>query len=449
MSTPFDERIPTRRILVYSAPVLGVFMPSILINFYLLKFSTDVLLIAPATIGFILLVARIWDAVTDPAAGWLSDRTETRLGRRRPWFLGSALPFAVGTVMLWSPPASLEGTALSLWIGGAVILFYTAYTAFRVPHLALGAELSRGYHDRTRVFGIMQMVESIGMLTAAGGLVFLENAEDPRAFARTLAIAIAVFATTLIVIAAWKLEERVEFRGRGGGTPWRAFGDVFSNPHALILVGVFFLEQLGFGMLVTLMPYLADYVLDTPGRTGVYLFGAIGTALVSIPFWMAVSRRLGKRPVWLFSIASKVLLFAGAWVLGPGDFGLMLTITIVFGAMYGCSSVLGPSLKADVVDWDEARTGERKEGAYFAAWNFVQKAAAGVAVWIIGVMLASTDFVPNAVQGEETVNGIRMLASVVPSGLHVLALLLMLRFGLDEAAHRAAREQADARLAAS
>ena len=441
-----EERIPTSNILIYSSSVLGVFMASMLVNFYLLKFSTDVLLIGPAVIGFLLLIARVWDAVTDPAAGWLSDRTNTSLGRRRPWFIGSALPLGISIVMLWSPPESLTGTALTVWVGAAILLFYTAYTAFRVPHIAMGAELSRGYHDRTRVFGIMQAVESIGMLSAAGALTFLENAEDPRAVARTLAIFIAVFATTLILVAAWKIRERAEFQGRGGPNPWRSFRDVVANPHSRILIGVFFLEQLGFSALVALMPYLSDYVVNTPGSTGLYLFGAIGSALVSIPLWIYLSRRIGKKPIWIFSIATKAVLFGMAFFFGEGDFIPMMIIAVGFGLMNGCGSVVGPSLKADVIDWDEAETGERKEGSYFAAWNFVQKSAGGVAVWAIGVMLAVTGFVPNVAQSSETLFGMMLLASAVPGALHLLALFLMIKFSLTEEAYRAARAKADARL---
>jgi GPH family glycoside/pentoside/hexuronide:cation symporter len=449
MNATNEERIPTTSILIYSSPVLGVFMAGMLVNFYLLKFSTDILLIAPATIGFLLLVARVWDAVTDPAAGWLSDRTNTILGRRRPWFLGSALPLGGSIVMLWSPPESLTGSALTIWIGVAILFFYTAYTAFRVPHIAMGAELSRGYHDRTRVFGIMQMVESTGMLAAAGVLIFLEGAEDPRAFARYLSVAIAVFSTVLIVVAAWRLRERSEFLGRGGANPWKSFGDVLSNPHARILIGVFFLEQLGFSALVALVPYMSDYILNTPGNTGIYLFGAIGTTLVSIPLWINLSRRFGKMPVWMFSILAKCVLFAMIFFLGEGDIILMIVVSVGFGLMNGCGAVVGPSLKADVVDWDEGATGERKEGSYFAAWNFVQKSAGGISIWAIGVTLAMTGFVPNVPQGEETLLGMRLLVSVGPCVLHILALVMMLRFSLDEAAHTSARQRAASRAGAS
>lgn len=289
-----EERVPTSRILVYSSPLLGVFTAGMLVNFYLLKFSTDVLLVGPALMGSILLAARVWDAVSDPLVGWLSDRTRSPMGRRRPWFLGSALPFAASVAMLWSPPQGLEGGGLTLWIASAVFLFYTAFTAFRVPHLALGAELSRGYHDRTRVFGIMQAVESLGLLGAAGSLVLLENAEEPRAFARSLSVAIGLPAAAVMAWAALTLRERAAFQGRGGRNPWRSFADVVKNPHSRLLVAIFFVEQLGFSALVVLLPYLSDYVLKTPGRTGIYLFGAIFAALISIPFWIRASQRYGR-----------------------------------------------------------------------------------------------------------------------------------------------------------
>ncbi len=438
----YGERIPTSNILIYSSPVLGVFMASMLVGFYLLKFSTDVLLIAPATIGTLLLVARIWDAVTDPAAGWLSDRTNTRLGRRRPWFLGSALPLGCSIVMLWSPPESLEGGYLTAWVGCSIILFYTAYTAFRVPHIAMGAELSRGYHDRTRVFGIMQATESFGMFAAAGVLVFLENAENPREFARLLSIGMGIFAAALIIIAALNIRERADFQGRGGESPWRSFRDVLVNPHARILIVVFFLEQLGFSALVALVPYLSDYVLETPGSTGLYLFGAIGATLVSIPAWVFLSKRFGKKSVWLVSLSLKAALFGVMFFLAGGGFATMVAVSVGFGLLNGCGAVVGPSLKADVVDWDEGETGERKEGSYFAAWNFVQKGAGGIAIWVIGVTLSMTGFVPNVTQSEETIFGIMLIASIAPCLLHVLALFMMMRFSLSEEEHRNAMQRA-------
>ena len=238
-----EERIQLSRILVYASPLSGVFIAHSLVGFYLLKYATDVLLIAPAIVGAIFLVGRVWDAVTDPLVGSLSDKTQTRFGRRRPWFLASALPIGLAIVALWVPPSELEGTALAIWFALAVLLFYTAFTIFRVPHQAMAAELSRGYHDRTRVFAVLQLVESVGLIGATGCLFLLERADEPRVFAVDLFVAIAILTTALILTATVALRERAEFLGRGGRTVVGSFRDVVRNPHALILMAVYLLEQ--------------------------------------------------------------------------------------------------------------------------------------------------------------------------------------------------------------
>jgi GPH family glycoside/pentoside/hexuronide:cation symporter len=442
---PEEERIPTGRILVYSAPVLGLFSGAALISMYLLKFATDVLLIAPATIGAIFLAGRIWDAVSDPLVGTLSDRTRTRLGRRRPWMLASAVPLGLSIAALWSPPQAAEGARLVAWVGGSFLLFYTFYTSFRVPHMALGAELSRGYHDRTRVFGVMQAVESLGMMLAAGALYLIEQAAEPRGMAAGLSTGIGLLTIALVIVASALLRERAEFQQRGGRSARRVFGDVLGNPHARLLIAVFFFEQLGFAVLIALLPYLTEYVLLEPGSTARYIFAALVALMASIPVWIRLSRSFGKKPVWVFSIAVKILVFACLFFLDAGSSLMLLAVTLVFGAMSGCGSVVGPSLKADVVDWDEGRTGERKEGAYFATWNFAQKTAAGIAGWLTGTMLALSGFEPNVEQGESALLGMRLLVSAWPFALHLAALVLVLRFSLDESAHRAARRQALAR----
>ncbi|MEM9621529.1 MAG: MFS transporter [Pseudomonadota bacterium] len=423
---------------MFSSPVFGVFMANTLVSFYLLKFSTDVLLMAPAVIGSLLLLARFWDAITDPLAGWLSDRTNTRLGRRRPWLLGTALPFGAAVVMLWSPPETLSSSGLTLWVGAAILLFYTAYTAFRIPHLAFAAELDRGYHDRTRVFAILQIVESLGMFAATGALFFLEAADDPRAFARQLALAMGAFAALLLLLPVLFLRERAEFQGKGSTNPIRAFGDVVKNNNARVLIGVFFLEQIGFSALVVLLPYLSDYVVVSPGRTALYLSSAIAAILISIPAWVVISRRFGKRRAWLWSLSGKVLIFFSIFFFGQGDMAIMVAASVALGLMHGCGAVVGQSLQADVIDWDHAQTGQRKEGTYFAAWNFAQKAAGGLAVWAVGMMLSMTGFVPNISQSAGTITGMLLLASALPGVLHIVAIALLTRFSLDEQQHQAA-----------
>jgi GPH family glycoside/pentoside/hexuronide:cation symporter len=438
-----EERVPIQRILTYSSPLLAVYPSIALVGLYLLKFATDVLLIAPALVAVILLFARVWDAVSDPLVGYLSDRTQTRWGRRRPWFAASALPLGLAVVALWSPPSHLEGLVLGAWFAIAVLLFYSAFTCFRVPHMAMGAELSRGYHDRSRVFGITEVVEKLGMLLGAVSLFLLERSDDQRDFAGMLSVGIAVAIVTLIWAATSRIRERGEYQGRGGTSPRSSFRDVLSNPNSRLLIAITFMEQLGFQTVIVLLPYISDYMLETPGNSAIYAGSALGAMALSVPLWLIVARRAGKQRIWLWSLVAKIPVFAWFFTLQKGDFGELIGGTILFGLLTGAGAVVGPSLKADVVDWDEARTGERKEGTYFATWNFAHKAAAGAAIGIVGSMLALTGYVPNASQTQEVLNGMRMLSSSLPIVLHAAAALLVYRFSLDEAAHRRARLEAD------
>ncbi|MFP6807020.1 MAG: MFS transporter [Pseudomonadales bacterium] len=156
--TTIEVNLPLSKIISYNVPTVGVGFMFFIASLYLMKFATDELLIPPAAMGVIFGLSRIWDAVTDPLAGYFSDRTTLKSGRRRPWILASIIPICLTFYMIWNPPSSLSEFGNIIWMGVAVILFYTAMTAFSVPHTALGAELSNNYHERTKIFGLRHMI---------------------------------------------------------------------------------------------------------------------------------------------------------------------------------------------------------------------------------------------------------------------------------------------------
>jgi GPH family glycoside/pentoside/hexuronide:cation symporter len=438
------------RLLAFSAPGLGVGFIWGLMSLYFLKFSTDVLLIAPVTIGLLLGLSRVWDGVTDPLVGIWSDRTPTRWGRRRPWLVASALPVAILFVALWSPPAGLEGAALVAWVGGALFLLYAALTAFNIPHKALGAELVDGHHARTRVFAANGIAENVGTLAAAGALGLLETAAAPRDTATTIAAVGGLATAAFIAVCAVRVRERPDYSLRGGtGHPLRALESVARNPHARILLGVFFLELLGHTAFVSALPYVSDYVLDTKGSTSLYLGAALVTTLLSIPLWTIASRRFGKTRAWRASLTAKLFLFAALFGLGPGDLVPALVVSVLYGLTYGCGVAIAPSVKADVIDSDEAHTGERREGLFFSTWNLALKSAIGLSLALSGFVLAASGFVPNAEQEPTAILGILSLVSLVPLACHGAALWLLARFRLDEQEHARIRHEIAARTSAA
>ena len=192
-----SSALPTLTLFAYALPSLSVGSVKLLFETYLLKFSTDGLLIGPGTMGAIFSICRLWDAISDPVIGYLSDITRTRFGRRRMWMLGAALPLALAFFCTFSPPPSLvcrdsNGRyALVAWMLGSLIFYYTALTAFTMPYMSLGVEITEevSYNARSSLFGWKSVFEGIGALfgVAMMALLMAREADGPLAV-RTTAI---------------------------------------------------------------------------------------------------------------------------------------------------------------------------------------------------------------------------------------------------------------------
>jgi GPH family glycoside/pentoside/hexuronide:cation symporter len=437
-------RLSRTALLGYAAPGLGFGFMTLMFSTWFMKYATDVLAIPAATIGAILLLSRAWDAVADPVAGYLSDRTHTRFGRRRPWLVAGAGPLALGFALAWSPPLGLAPAALAWWTGAAVLLMFTGLTICRMPHEALAAELSRDYHERNRVFGVKRALFGVGTLAVFAALSRLGEASDPRASAGALACAAAAATALLLVATAFAVREPAAHLGRGAVHPLAAVRDVLANPHARRLVAVSFLQQVATGTVTTAAAYHTQYVLGDPGAFPLLLGIFFLASLVSIPLWLRVGQRVEKKPLLVASMAAVGAILGAMFAVGEGDHALLFSLAAAGGVAAGGLDVIMPSLQADVIDWDELRTGQRKEGVYFAAWHLAEKLALGVAAAATGLALAASGFVPNQPQGAPALLAMRVLLSLFPLVCYSAGALLFLRFGLDRAAHARVQRELDA-----
>ena len=432
-------------IAAYNVPTVGVGYMFLVVNMYMMKFATDELLIAPSTIGLIFGVSRIWDALTDPLAGYLSDRTRSRLGRRRPWILASIVPIGLAFYMVWSPPLAFTEGWLTAWMAAGIFLFYSAMTIFIVPHTSLGAELSLDHHERTRIFGMRHFTWVFGSFLAVGGMAVLISSSDPRTAASWLAVAAILATSAMLVWMVVGVGERVEFQGRGEGNPFKAFRDVLRNPHARLLLLIFLIESLGGATISVLTAFVAEYIVGTPEYTALYIVLYMVPSALSVPLWVRLSRRFGKKRLWIFSTIAAGLGFGSMAFLGEGSVGLISALAFGLGFASGAGGVVAPSIQADVIDYDELTTGQRKEGAYFSAWNFVYKLATGVTIMLTGVVLEAAGFAPNQAQTESARLALKGLYAIFPLACYLVGALLLLRFRLDEAEHARIRGELDAR----
>ncbi len=445
MPTPKD-RLPLGMLIAYGVPTAGASYISFLLTLYIFKYATDVLLIAPAAMGLIFAVARIWDAISDPLVGYLSDRTRTRLGRRRPWLFAAVPAFALVPVMMWSPPEGLGGVWLIVWMTVGILLYETVLTIFFVPHLALGGELSMDRDERTRVFAFRQVPWSLGFFACVGAVYLLTTADDKREMAFWVSGLGGLGAAMLILFGAVRLREHASHIGRGGDSPLKAFADIMRNPPARMLLLVFLIESLGVATLGIIAPYFMQYVVKAESAYSLMLLFHFVPSLLMIPFGVMLARRYGKKSVWGASMVLAGVSYGANYWAGEGDIAWVMFWVMGTGLAVGISAVVGPSLQADVIDYDEYRTGERKEGAYFALWNFVRKAANGIMGALAGVALQFSGFVPNAEQSADTQQWLSFLYAGVP-GLAMLlgAWMFFSLFRFDAKDHQRIRVELDGR----
>ena len=367
-----------------------------------LKYAVDELGMSAAAVGGIFLVAKLWDAVSDPLVGNWSDRTRARRGRRKSWLYASGPLLCIFGAMAWAPPESLSGATLIAWVTVAILGFYTAYTVFEVPHMALGAELSFDRQQRNRIFGVRQLLRTLGMFIAVTGGVYL--VEQGRASAALMGVG------GRRPDGAARLRQRRVAAGRARGvrrarrrrSDPRVPRRLLEPARAAAALRLLHREH-RLGLDRRPQP-LRDRVRDRPGRSAPgparRLHGGRarrGSAVVRL------GRRVEKRHLWLFALAQGGVGYGIVFWAGEGDWHLMAACALLAGTATACGNTLGQALKAEVIDVDEAATGERKEGAYFAAWSFTGKLASGVMIGAVGFGLEASGYVENAaVQRPET-----------------------------------------------
>lgn len=439
--------LSNKNLLGYAVPMAPVMYAYVLMLIMYMKYAVDELGVEPAVVGTIFLLAKVWDAISDPVIGNLSDRTQLSSGRRKPWLLASAPLVAVFALMAWVPPSSLEGIQLTVWIAVAVVGFYTAYTIFDVPHMALGAELTLDADERNKVFGFRQLMRILG--TAAAGILGTYLVSQGASYVEAMAYALGLI--TIIIIftgVSFLPPERSSFRGRGGVNPYKAVRDVWANPHARLLLFVIFIDSIGLGGIGALMPFLVEYVLKSMDLLPVFMGLNMAASLLMVPGWVWLAKRFDKRKLLLWSFIASGFGYGLVVLVGENDWQIMVVSTVIAGGATTCLNVLGYSLKSEIIDCDEYRTGERKEGTYFAGWSFVNKLAHGIMIGMVGFMLQWSDFQPNVVEQSDLVKqNIVLLMGGVPLVCFAIGAFAFSRFSLTPAEYTKIRNELDVRAA--
>ncbi len=411
----------------YAVPAIGVATPFYFIQVYFLNFATDVLLMAPVTIGVVLMLCRLWDAVSDPLTGYLSDRTRAKIGRRLPWLFVAAPLVGLSSFAVWSPPEALVGATLTVWVAISMLFFVTASTFYDIPHYALASELNPDSYQRTRLYGLRNFVTLVGAGLAFGGLQYVVNAETPKEAASTVALLAGIAFIPLLLLTPLFVKERSHTTTLAITSPLRAMQDIFAYRPARVLLGARFLVMAGIGTQATIAPYIAIYVLERPDLIGLLPACYIVALVLSIPLWVRASKHIDRLKLWRFSLFGATCSYPPMFLVGADTVWLMVVTLAIAGVWGGATGPLGPSLLANVIDDDAARTQRPKAGVYFATWNFLEKAASALIVLVIGLALQFSGFIANEPANAASDLAMRSCLAGLPAAAFLAAALVLSR----------------------
>jgi len=429
------------RKLGYGLGIFGPMLGWVAALQYLMYFYTEVVGLAPPQAGLIFLAGMAWDAVSDPLIGTIADRTKSRWGRYRPYLLFGAIPYGASVALLFTPPSGSPEVVFAAALG-AHLLFRTGYTLVYMPYTAMIARLTTDYDSRTDLTAFKTFFVFSGNLVVSFSFYTLvmwfgDGSERVGFMPAAAVIGVAAAATALLCFLL--TEERDVHLGSGHGigkVPLSSIaGDLTSNrPFITVFFGVAIFGGF-YGAELAMISYLSKYWFDDTAvaRT---IFTTQGVmSLASVPVWLALGRRYGKKFVW---IAGTVLAAAGLIAL----FLLASRSVWLTAVLYGVSNVgatgfilIFYAITADTVDWGEWLTGRRQEGVIFGAISFANKFAAGVATGAIGTALVWVGFVTDTVQSESTLLGMRVIGLLIPAAAFVVSAVIMLWYPISRQRH--------------
>lgn len=400
-------------------------------------FLTEYVGLRPALAGTVPLIGRFVDAFTDPLMGRVSDLTTWRAGRRRPYFALGALPFVLSFALLWADFGLTSQVGMFVTYTSIYILYSLCSTVLTVPYVALLPEITRDYHERNSVNAYRSAAALLGTLVAGAGF---------RPLAAAFGDGGAGFLGAAIVLGLWMLwpwfalyrtiHERPDTRRPAHMGFVAGMRMLASHAAYRRITGFYLCSRVAIDVTGMMLVFYFTYCMRRPSDFEITFLLLLIVAVAALPAWMYLARRLDKRTVFIAGATWWGLLQASLFLATPEwPRALVIGCTLIAALGYGCVDMMPWSMLADVVDEDELRSGERREGLYAGVFGFLRKLGGASAVWIAGISLDLAGFVPGTEQAEHTLWTIRALTALVPAATLGLGVVLASGYDLGRVRH--------------
>ncbi len=436
---------------------LAVSSVSVWYQYYL----TDVVGLLVLLAGAAVMIGRLWDALTDPIMGWITDHTKSRWGKRLPYLLYGSVPYAVAYFMLWAVPEFSSQKQTFVYVTIALIVFNTCLTVIFVPYTSLTAAISNDYNERTSLTGYRMFCSQIAFLFGASLTPWLidrvEQSEASHSFNQYFGtwagtarqghmIVAALFGLVMVIsilITFFGTTERdVDEKpddGTNNKTPLSyassILEELMGNRPFLISVLILLLSNCAATLQAANLAYYIEYVLEMSEARPRILLTIFSAAILSVPIWVGLAKRFGKTECYRFAMLFYVYVLCGMPFVGPGVGNWIYLISAILGFAYAAALTLPWAIVPDVVEYDQLKTGLRREGLFYGGTTFAYKAATGIAFLISAFILWLAGYTANVAQSPMAGAAIRFLIGPAPAMLLIAAAILSIKYPLTAERH--------------
>jgi GPH family glycoside/pentoside/hexuronide:cation symporter len=434
MGKAASARLSWKAKLAYGSGDMGFSLTSTLIGAYLAIFLTDVVGLAPGLAAGALFIGRTWDYVNDPMVGWLSDRTRTRWGRRRPFLLFGALPFGLSFLLLWWRPPLQAAAALAAYYALAYLVFDTCSTLVGMPYLALTPELTPDYDERTSLTTYRMFFSIFASLLAFTVPLLIIGAFRPEN-ARKVMLTGLLFGLVAAAPLFWVFASTRERREFSQASPPRlreTWKSVVTNRPFRLGLGIYVFTWMAVDLVQAIILYFLKYCVRREAQADLIMGSIFVSAILSLPLWNLLSRRWDKRVAFIAGVSFWTAVQLVIISLGPSTpLPLLIGLCVLAGVGVGAAHVLPWSILPDAVEYNEYTTGVRQEGTFYSLVTLAQKVASSVAVPLCLLLLQLAGYRPNLAEQPLSASlAIRLAMGVLPGLLLGLGTFCAARYPL-------------------
>ena len=421
--------------LSYGAADTAFSLTSTIIGVYFAIYLTDVVGVDPKLAAIAFFIGKSWDYVNDPLIGYISDRTRTKWGRRRPFLLFGAIPYALAFVLLWTKCPFDSSFGIVAYYALAYVLYDTFASFVYMPYFALTPDLTSDYDERTSLTAFRMFFSIFASLIAFTVPQMITGALEPANAGRFVIMA-AVFAGVSAACLLWTFfgtKENPENMALEEPGLKESIQAAAKNRPFIFSAIIYLFTWVAVGMLQTSLLYFIKYVVRREPQSDLIMGAIFVTAILVLPLWDWLSRKFNKRYAYVLGIGFwAVVQVALIFTTAATPLVWILTLCILAGVGVSAAHVLPWAIIPDAIEYDQLNTGNRHEGMFYSLIILANKIAQSLAIPAMLLILGATGYDGGAVeQSREAINGIRLVVGPLPAALLLLGIVFALTYPLD------------------